>query len=69
MKIELSQEDRSKLHTKIQREYSRSDLHTRTWKQTVDSVGKDYLLEQPSQDKIKYHMVWEELKSRKSIFL
>jgi hypothetical protein len=69
MQIDLSPNDKSKLLTKVQREFSRADVHTKTWKGSVENVGRDYLLEQPEQDKIKYHMVWEELKARKSIFL
>ena len=70
MKFEwLSSEDISKLQSKVLREYAQADRHTSSWKESVRNVWRDYLLEQPREDKVKVRKVLNNLTIRLSTFL
>jgi hypothetical protein len=69
MKIELSQEDQEKLHSKVRIEYSRADNHTRSWKEDSKNLSRDYLLPKAGQDKVKIRKVLNNLNLRLATFL
>jgi len=65
----LSQNDKTKLHAKVLREYGRAEAHTRTWKEEVKDLGREYLLPKPWQDKVKIRKVLNNLQIRLATFL
>ncbi len=67
--IQLSQEDKIKLHRKVLDEFGRSDLHTRSWKEDVKNLSRDYLLPEPKQDRVKVRKVLNNLNIRLATFL
>lgn len=67
--IQLSQEDKTKLHAKVLGEYGRAKLHTQSWKEEVKDLGREYLLPKNWQDKVKIKKVLNNLNIRLATFL
>lgn len=65
----LSELDKQKLHAKVIREKSRSENHTRSWKEKTKNVAQDYLLPEPQEDRIKVRKVLNALNLRIATFL
>jgi hypothetical protein len=49
--------DEQNLATKMTKEFTRADNHTSNWKSTVENVGRDYLLPEPEEDKVKVRVI------------
>lgn len=67
--IQLSDSDKNKLHEKVLNEYWRAKAHTQSWKEDVKNLGREYLLPQPWQDKVKIRKVLNNLNIRLATFL
>lgn len=67
--MQLTQQDKNKLHAKVLNEYGRAKVHTQSWKEEVKNYGRDYLLPKPWQDKVKVHKVKNNLNIRLATFL
>ncbi len=65
----LSEADESKLSAKMIKEYWRADLHTKSWKSSVQNVGRDYLFKEVEQDKVQVRVIEWLLRKRKSVLL
>jgi len=65
----LTPKDTTKLKAKVGKEFSQSDNHTKTWKESVANVWRDFLLQESEQDKVKVRKVLNNLTIRLSIFL
>jgi len=69
IKTIISEQDEKRLLSKVTKEYEAADNHTRTWKDDVREVGRDYLFPKPWEDKVKIRKIWNNLTIRKSVFL
>ena len=66
----LSEQDKKRITAQAVSEYQRAEAHTRTWKENVKNVEKEYLLPKPkSKDKIKIKKVLNNLTIRLATFL
>lgn len=61
--------DEQNLATKMTKEFTRADNHTSNWKSTVENVGRDYLLPEPEEDKVKVRVIEWLIRNRKSVLL
>ncbi len=67
--IQLNPSDKTKLFNKVITEYGQSDKHTQNWKSETKSLGREYLLPKPWQDKVKIRKVLNNLNIRLATFL
>ena len=66
----MSWADLRRLQWQINQEYSNSDNHTRTWRQKMEYVAKQYLLpEAKCEDRIKDRSILQNLNIRLSVFV
>jgi len=68
MKIQLSLQDQENIHNKVRKEHARAEVHTRSWKEDVKNLSRDYLLPKPWQDKVKIRKVLNNLNLRLATF-
>jgi len=69
MWFNLNPADLNKLQAQMTNEYNQADMHTTSWKEDVRYVGRDYLLAEPNEDRVKIRKVLNNLTIRLSTFL